>query len=377
HEPPPQEVCHGREGDVSVPGHLDIDPTEAGLAALNQRIEIVEGNFASLESTALEEIGDVKEAVDMLTEEHRDGLTNLELKLTEAVSALQGEIEALKQQLETARLVGGAGQVLVRETKIEGPKPKEFRGERNAQDVENFIWKMENYFEHLNLVDEAAKIRAATMYLADTAMLWWRRKKADIEKGTCSIRDWEQFKFELKRQYNEKKKANCPRNGCYLCKDPNHQYKDCPSLGKLGALIAAERRQTEGAKRRSSPGEPAAPERRDVAQLGHMMLGALLTKEPAKQVIQDKPNLAQMGQNLLGAVMGKEPRLKEKGSLFVDAKLNGQSVRITVDTGATHNFVTEAKAKSPGLVFSPNNSLLKTVNANLPNVNGVARNVQL
>ncbi|XP_075087714.1 uncharacterized protein LOC142169711 [Nicotiana tabacum] len=226
---------------------------------------------------------------------------------------------------------------------------------------------MEDYFEHLCIVDEAAKIRAATMYLADTAMLWWRRKKADMEKGTCSIKSWDQFKFELKRQfypqnvvnearrklrelrqttsiseyvkdftklilqipnmasddllftfvdglqnwakqevqrrqvqdvdeviamaeslndyrteatkardtnfksdgdhgyrdkgkqvaapnrdsrqgnkasnwrdqYNQRRKEVGPRNGCFICKDTSHGYKDCP-LKKLGALIAAE-----------------------------------------------------------------------------------------------------------------------------------------
>ncbi|XP_075077859.1 uncharacterized protein LOC142164236 [Nicotiana tabacum] len=60
---------------------------------------------------------------------------------------------------------------------------------------------MEDYYEHLNIVDELAKIRAATMYLTDTAMLWWRRKKSEMERGTCSINNWEQFKFELKRQF--------------------------------------------------------------------------------------------------------------------------------------------------------------------------------
>lgn len=141
YEPPPQQVSHGEEGDGSASSRLDerVDLTEAGLAALNQRLEVVEGNFASLESTALEELGDVKEAVDQMTEEHKEELTNLELKLTEAVSTLHREVEILKQQLEVVRLAGGTGPVTIRETKIDAPKPKEFRGERSAQDVENFI----------------------------------------------------------------------------------------------------------------------------------------------------------------------------------------------------------------------------------------------
>ncbi|XP_070050192.1 uncharacterized protein [Nicotiana tomentosiformis] len=39
------------------------------------------------------------------------------------------------------------------------------------------------------------------MYLSETTILWWHRKKADMEKGTCSIDTWKQFKEELKRQF--------------------------------------------------------------------------------------------------------------------------------------------------------------------------------
>lgn len=45
------------------------------------------------------------------------------------------------------------------------------------------------------------KIKAATSYLLDNAMLWWRRKHADIERGACQIETWEEFKRELKRQF--------------------------------------------------------------------------------------------------------------------------------------------------------------------------------
>ncbi|OIT34797.1 hypothetical protein A4A49_11858 [Nicotiana attenuata] len=216
HELPPQQVGHGEEGDGSASGHLDMrmDLTEAGLAALNRRLEVVEGNFSSLESTALEELGDVKEALDLLTDEHKEGLTNLELKLTEAVSALHGEVESLKQQLEAAKLAGGTGKQVT-------AAGRDFKGGGNH----NSHWR---------------------------------------------------------DRYDEKKKANGPRNGCYLCKDPGHGYKDCPSLGKLSALIAAERRQTGGATQAGAQaGGGAAQERQDVAHLGHIMLGALLTKEPA------------------------------------------------------------------------------------------------
>ena len=83
--------------------------------------------------------------------------------------------------------MGVDAPVTVRETRIEAPKPKEFRGERSAQDVENFLWQMDAYFEHVDMHNEAAKIITAAMYLTDTAMLWWLWKKADMKRGPCQI----------------------------------------------------------------------------------------------------------------------------------------------------------------------------------------------
>ena len=64
--------------------------------------------------------------------------------------------------------------------------------------MENFLWQMDAYFEHVDMHSEATKIRTAAMYLTDTAMLWWRQKKVDMERGVCCIDSWEQFKVELK-----------------------------------------------------------------------------------------------------------------------------------------------------------------------------------
>ncbi|OIT04296.1 hypothetical protein A4A49_07826 [Nicotiana attenuata] len=386
HELPPQQVGHGEEGDGSASGHLDMrmDLTEAGLAALNRRLEVVEGNFSSLESTALEELGDVKEALDLLTEEHKEGLTDLELKLTEAVSALHGEVESLKQQLEEAKLAGGTGAVTVghgEEGDGSASGHLDMRMDLTEAGLAALNRRLEVVEGNFSSLDSAALEELGDVKEAlDLLTEEHKEGLTDLElKLTKAVSALHGEVESLKQYNNEKKKANGPRNGCYLCKDPSHGYKDCPSLGKLSALITAERRQTCGATQvGAQAGEGAAQERQDVAHLGYIMLGALLTKEPAlEQVVRDKPDLAQMGQTSLGAVMSKEPRLKQKGSLFVDAKINGQSIRIMVDTGATHDFVTEAKAKTLGLTFGPSSSLLKTVNADLTSMNGVARNVQL
>ena len=107
-----------------------------------------------------------------LEEIYKEGLSNLELKLNEAISSLQRENDSLKRQVDEAAEMGLASLVTMHETRIEAPKPKEIRGESSAQDVENFLWQMDAYFEHVNMQNEDAKIRTTTMYLTYTAMLW-------------------------------------------------------------------------------------------------------------------------------------------------------------------------------------------------------------
>ncbi|XP_070049747.1 uncharacterized protein [Nicotiana tomentosiformis] len=91
--------------------------------------------------------------------------------------------------------------VMTREAKIKAPKPPVFKGVHDAQEVENFLWHLENYFKHGKVKDGEAMINTVVLYLSETAMLWWRRKMADVDKGICTISTWDQFKAEFKRQF--------------------------------------------------------------------------------------------------------------------------------------------------------------------------------
>lgn len=69
--------------------------------------------------------------------------------------------------------------------KVRAPDPKPTQGISDARELDNFLWQMERHFEAMVINDEKAKVRTATMYLTDTAALWWRRRYTDIEKGRC------------------------------------------------------------------------------------------------------------------------------------------------------------------------------------------------
>ena len=73
------------------------------------------------------------------------------------------------------------------------------------------------------MIDETAKVRNATLYLTNTATLWWIRRFANMEKDICTIEMWEDFKREIKRQFY-------PKNVAYLVRKNMRHLKHTNSI---------------------------------------------------------------------------------------------------------------------------------------------------
>ena len=73
------------------------------------------------------------------------------------------------------------------------------------------------------MTDEATKVRTTTLYLIDTATLWWRQRFADIERRTSTIDTWDAFKREIKRQFY-------PEDMAYLARKSLKRLKHTGSI---------------------------------------------------------------------------------------------------------------------------------------------------
>ena len=72
-------------------------------------------------------------------------------------------------------------------TKVRVLVPKPFGGARNAQDLENFLWDMEQYFISTR-IPVGEQVTITTMYLTDDAKFWWRtRSSEDAAAGRPKI----------------------------------------------------------------------------------------------------------------------------------------------------------------------------------------------
>ena len=82
---------------------------------------------------------------------------------------------------------------------------------------------------------------------------------------------------------------------------------------------------------------------------------------------------------LLNALKAKSmPKTPQsKGLMYVEALVNGKATKALVDTGATHNFVSEDEARRLGLQASKERGWLKEVNSATKPSHGVAGRVTM
>ena len=132
----------------------------------------------------------------------------------------------------------------------------------------------------------------------------------------------------------EKKYAPKFPRGCFLCGGP-HAMRDCPKAGSLNAIC----------------------------------------NEYESRSKQETENMGSL--QLLNALNVKPTPSTDKGLLYVEVLLNGRATKAMVDTGATHNFITEAEAARLNLKTTPREGWIKTVNATARRLGGVAKGVDM
>ncbi|XP_070018206.1 uncharacterized protein [Nicotiana sylvestris] len=340
------------------------------------------------------------------------------------IDAMKAKIESLEEHVNAGVTEVAVNVVVMREAKIEAPKPSMFKGVRDAQEVKNFLWYLENYFRHGKVRDDEAKINTAVLYLSETAMLWWRRKMTDMDKGLCTISTWDQFKAEFKRQFfpnnvlyearhklRELKQTRSIRN---YVKEFTTLMLQIPNLTNDDLLfhfmdVLQNWAKQELQRRQVTDIDQAIVEAESLMDLrnnkhdkgngneskvnnvkggGDRGNGKEIQQQYSKT--QDfKKSSGRQGYTEKRAHVEKEgcymcggshgfrncPDLKSLSAMYVDLTINNKPARAMIDTGATHNFVSEAAAKKLELKLAPTNSRVKTVNAKIQNARGVANGV--
>ncbi|KAL5825619.1 hypothetical protein ACOSQ3_021682 [Xanthoceras sorbifolium] len=267
---------------------------------------------------------------------------------------------------------------------IKVPEPKHFNGSRNAEELENFLWDIEQYFRAAKIPERKQYVKEFSSLMLDiqnmseedklfnfmSGLQTWvqaelrrqgvkdiplamaaaeglvdfrisssspsvdKKKSVDGKKG--KNKDWKKkadgkkkkdSEFTMGKDQNQNKSK---MQGCFICNGP-HRARDCPKKEKIYALISQD----------AGDSDDVGPSRVNPLQL-------LNTISAEKQ-----PNCC-------------------KGLMYVTAQVNGKDVRAMLDTGATKNFVTRRKADRLGLNLLGSTSQIKAVNSGAMPVHGVA-----
>ncbi|RVW63219.1 putative mitochondrial protein [Vitis vinifera] len=210
---------------------------ELAMADTREGLDLIEQGMEKGLEDLREQIQDLRERVlvSQVQPVSHEEFVSFQGKVLSMLASMESRIEALatrmesrdqevRQELAIYKAAVSARVMATQEaSRVEVPKPHRFSGNRDAKELDNFLWHMERYFEAIALTDEAAKVRTATLYLTDTATLWWRRRFADMEKGICTIETWEDFKREIKRQFY-------PEDVAYLARKNMRRLKHTGSI---------------------------------------------------------------------------------------------------------------------------------------------------
>ncbi|GMJ06443.1 hypothetical protein HRI_004313500 [Hibiscus trionum] len=116
------------------------------LDAVNDRLEKFKTEVGPLRDKVAEEVGKLlDEAYERLNRQD----ISLQITMEATRGELLGEIKKLSAELslyKNAVLTGMVDQTVGTNPRIDVPKSKEFKGARDAQEMDNFVWNLENYF---------------------------------------------------------------------------------------------------------------------------------------------------------------------------------------------------------------------------------------
>ncbi|XP_039033835.1 uncharacterized protein LOC120169792 [Hibiscus syriacus] len=462
----------GSEGNESQNSAKKRAPSRDVLASLQEKVTRLEGSMTEaravldmLESVDLERLGSIDldklDSLDSIKEEVQDSLNELDARTTDRGDSLEAMVVALRKEFEELKSEGSDSEVakLKREVELlmtellvckaafgnsattiapktlgDIPKPEKFKGSRSAQDVENFLWGLDQYFAATYITEDAKK----------------RRRCNDVKRSTYAIATWKEFQAEFKEQlYPEYAEYEAQSKLRRLKQEGSlreHVRKfaevnlQVPSLSEEDgfftfmdglkpwaknelrrrgvkdlstALTTAESVIELGVKSVDSKPKPkfrdSSSDRDRASRSDKDSSGSGRSSNSKHFDKKDKPiiqcyNCKGQGhlardcsqRNKLSAIKEKNEEesetlklgsilstmevkkgRKKKGLMFVDVNVAGQKLNALVDTGASELFMSEPVAKRLGLHVEKVNGSIKTVNAEEVLIAGVAKGIEL
>lgn len=162
----------------------DVGAIRGALGDILSRLEAMEQNHqARMESF---------EARLEAVETNNNNMHDATKELADMVMTLKSEWASRgKATSSTPKASGG-------EDRFPIPAPKPFNGVRKEEDISDFLYDLDRYFEYLGTPEER-RVFMASLYLAGDAKIWWRQRSAEDAKWPPAT--LQEFVQELKATF--------------------------------------------------------------------------------------------------------------------------------------------------------------------------------
>ncbi|XP_070029677.1 uncharacterized protein [Nicotiana sylvestris] len=309
------------------------------------------------------------------------------------INAMKVKIGSLEEHVNADVTEITSNVVVTREAKIEAPKHPVFKGVRDAQEVENFLWHLENYFRHGKVRDDEAKINTAfkaefkRQFFPNNVLYEARHKLRELKQiGSIRnyVKEFTTLMLQILNLTNDDLLFHF-MDGLQNWAKQELQRRQVTDIYQ--AIVEAESlmdfrhdKHDKGSVKESKVNN--AKGGGDHGKVKKIQQQYSKTQDFKKSsghqgYAEKKVQVEKKGCYICGGTHGFRncPGLKSLSAMYVDLTINNKPARAMVDTGATHNFVTETAAKRLELKLAPTNSRIKTVNAEIQNARGVANGV--
>ncbi|RVX13467.1 hypothetical protein CK203_021102 [Vitis vinifera] len=161
-----------RSRDAVANMEARLAKVELAMANTREGLDLIEQGIEKGLEDLREQIQDFRERVlvSQVQPVSHEEFVSFQGKVLSMLASMESRIEALATRMESRdqevrqELAIYKAAVLARvmatqeASRVEVPKPYGFSGNRNAKELDNFLWHMERYFEAIALTDEAAKV---------------------------------------------------------------------------------------------------------------------------------------------------------------------------------------------------------------------------
>ncbi|TYH76661.1 hypothetical protein ES332_D04G100900v1 [Gossypium tomentosum] len=263
------------------------------------------------------------------------------------------------------------------------PEPKAFNGAQSSKEGLRPTCSMNNSFSEWLIYRKQIKLALLPCILWVMKKLWWKPR---VEDSSCHpITDWPEMKQELRKMF-------LPCNVQWLVQNALRREKvnNLASAITVAESLMDFKGSSDGAdKNKNSKGKKkfsgkndheASTSKTNVDNKGKgkaldpgEKLNALIAEEDEAPVEEttSRVNPLQLWNSI------RQESLSDTRLMFVNVKVNGQVVREMVDTGATHNFLSDRIVARLGLRVDKGNSKMKAVNYEAKPIVRVAKIVPL